>query len=102
MYGSLKVMPSPTLTLPDGMIVNAITVVHRSASPRRQEVARRRIASRLWWDPRINAVAVSVWDWKRGTHFELAADRDRALDVFYHPFSYTPRHRLDDAMAGAL
>ena len=71
---------------------------------------RRELASRssddlevtLWWDPRIDAVAVSVWDWKRDTHFELAADRDRALDVFYHPFSYTPRHRLDDAMAGAL
>jgi hypothetical protein len=61
---------------------------------------RRELASRtsddlevtLWWDPRIDAVAVSVWDWKR----------DRALDVFYHPFSYGSRHGLDDAMAGAL
>jgi hypothetical protein len=55
----------------------------------------------LWWDPRINAVAVSVWDWKRDTHFELAVDRDRALDVFYHPFSYASRDGLNDAMAGA-
>ena len=72
---------------------------------------RRELASRssddlevmLWWDPRINAVAVSIWDWKRDTHFKLAADRHRALDVFYHPFSYTtPRDQLDDAMTGAL
>jgi hypothetical protein len=71
---------------------------------------RRELASRssddlevtLWWDPRTDAVFVSVWDWKRDTHFELAVDRDRALDVFYHPFSYASRDRLDDAMAGAL
>ncbi|HMI33658.1 MAG TPA: hypothetical protein VK499_06005 [Propionibacteriaceae bacterium] len=73
-------------------------------------MARRELASRtsddlevtLWWDPRINAVAVSVWDWKRDSHFELAVGRDRALDVFYHPFSHASRHGLDDAMAGAL
>jgi hypothetical protein len=72
--------------------------------------ARRELASRtrddlevtLWWDPRIDAVSVSVWDWKRDRHFELAVDHDRALDVFYHPFSYASRRGLDDAMAGAL
>jgi hypothetical protein len=56
----------------------------------------------LWWDPRSNAVAVSVWDWKRDAHFELAVDHDRALDVFHHPFSYASRHALDDAMTGSL
>ena len=56
----------------------------------------------LWWDPRINAIAVSVWDWKRDTHFELAVGSDRAMDVFYHPFAYASRRELDDAMAGAL
>jgi hypothetical protein len=72
--------------------------------------ARRELASRtsddlevtLWWDPRINAIAVSVWDWKRDTHFELAVGSDRAMDVFYHPFAYASRRELDDAMAGAL
>jgi hypothetical protein len=72
--------------------------------------ARRELASRtsddlevtLWWDPRINAVSVSVWDWKRDTHFELAVDGDRALDVFHHPLSYADRRGLDDAMAGAM
>jgi hypothetical protein len=72
--------------------------------------ARRELASRtsddlevtLWWDPRIDAIAVSVWDWKRGTHFELAVGSDRALDVFYHPFAYASHRELNDAMAGAL
>ena len=72
--------------------------------------ARRELASRtsddlevtLWWDPRINAISVSVWNWKRDTHFELTVDRDRALDVFYHPFSYAARRGGDDATAGAL
>ena len=72
--------------------------------------ARRELASRtsddlevtLWWDPRIDAIAVSVWDWKRGTHFELAVGSDRAMDVFYHPFAYASHRELDDAMAGAL
>jgi hypothetical protein len=47
---------------------------------------RRELASRtsddlevtLWWDPRVDALAVSVWDWRSDTHFELAVDRDRA------------------------
>ena len=72
--------------------------------------ARRELASRtsddlevtLWWDPRINAIAVSVWDWKRDTHFELAVGSDRAMDVFYHPFAYASHWQLDNAMAGAL
>jgi hypothetical protein len=72
--------------------------------------ARRELASRtsddlevtLWWDPRINAIAVSVWDWKRDTHFELPIGSDRALDVFHHPFAYASHRELDDAMAGAL
>ena len=72
--------------------------------------ARRELASRtsdgcevtLWWDPRINAIAVSVWDWKRDTHFELAVGSDRAVDVFYHPFADAYHRQLDDAMAGAL
>ena len=72
--------------------------------------ARRDLASRtsddleitLWWDPRINAIAVSVWDWKRDTHFELAVGSDRAMDVFYHPFAYASHRELDAAMAGAL
>jgi hypothetical protein len=72
--------------------------------------ARRELASRtsndlevtLWWDPRIDSVTVSVWDWNRDTHFELAVDHDRALDVFYHPFGYASCGALDDATAGAL
>lgn len=71
--------------------------------------ARRELASRinddlevtLWWDPPIDAVSVSVWDWKRDAHFEIAVEPDHALDVFYHPFAYATRRELDEAMAGA-
>jgi hypothetical protein len=72
--------------------------------------ARRELASRtsndleitLWWDPRINAASVSIWDWKRDSHFELAVGNDRALDVFNHPFAYASPRGLDDPMAGGL
>ena len=75
-----------------------------SLSPRRELASRSSddLEVTLWWDSRIDALAVSVWDWKRDTHFELAVDRDRALDVFYHPFAYASHRELDDAMTGAL
>jgi hypothetical protein len=33
-------------------------------------------------------VTVTVDDSRAGRSFELAVDRDRALDAFYHPFAY--------------
>jgi hypothetical protein len=42
----------------------------------------------LLWDERCDRLAVSVFDWKTGDCFALEAAGDRALDVFYHPFSY--------------
>ena len=42
----------------------------------------------LFWDERRDRLAVSVLDSKTGDFFALEAPRDKALDVFYHPFSY--------------
>jgi hypothetical protein len=42
----------------------------------------------LLWDPCEDAVTVSVADGRTGDHFEIAVDRRRALDAFYHPFAY--------------
>ena len=42
----------------------------------------------LLWHPKDDAVTVSVDDSRAGRRFELAVDRDRALDAFYHPFAY--------------
>ncbi len=42
----------------------------------------------LLWHPKEDAVTVSVDDSRRGRCFELAVDRRRALDAFYHPFAY--------------
>jgi hypothetical protein len=81
-----------------------MTVKVRSLTPRRELASRTStdLEVTLWWDPRIDAVTVSVWDWRRDCHFELAAARDRALDVFNHPFAYTSRRGLGDVTAGAL
>jgi hypothetical protein len=42
----------------------------------------------LLWHPKEDAVTVSVDDSRGGRCFELAVDRRKALDAFYHPFAY--------------
>jgi hypothetical protein len=44
---------------------------------------------RLLWSPGDGHVSVAVSDIKTGDTFELPVrDRDRALDVFRHPYAY--------------
>ena len=42
----------------------------------------------LLWHPRNDAVTVSVVDSRTGDRFQLAVERELALDAFYHPFAY--------------
>lgn len=42
----------------------------------------------LFWHELTNELTVSVSDERTGAYFELAADRDNALDVFEHPYAY--------------
>jgi hypothetical protein len=42
----------------------------------------------LLWHPHEDALTVSVTDARAGHSFELAVERDRGLDAFYHPFAY--------------
>jgi hypothetical protein len=42
----------------------------------------------LLWCRTENRLTVLVEDQRYGASFELAAARDKALDVFYHPFAY--------------
>lgn len=42
----------------------------------------------LLWDEHRDELTVSVFDTKTGDFFAVEAPRDKALDVFYHPFSY--------------
>jgi hypothetical protein len=42
----------------------------------------------LLWHPRDNGLTVSVEDARVGDRFDLAVAPDRALDAFYHPFTY--------------
>jgi hypothetical protein len=46
------------------------------------------LAVRLVWQPGDDAVTVCVTDARTGDRFQLAVDRKRALDAFYHPFAY--------------
>ncbi len=42
----------------------------------------------LFWDQISNELTVSVSDERSGAYFELAAEPDRALDVFNHPYAH--------------
>ncbi|HEY2939928.1 MAG TPA: hypothetical protein VGJ27_08950 [Gaiellaceae bacterium] len=56
-----------------------------------QELAAREndgLAVVLLWHPRDDAVTVSVADCRTGDRFEVAVERELALDAFYHPFAY--------------
>ena len=61
------------------------------ATPNTRELAAREsngIYVLLLWDPREDAITVSVEDDRRGDRFQLTVAPDRALDAFYHPFAY--------------
>ena len=61
------------------------------ATPQTRELAAREsngIRVLLLWHPDADALTVSVEDARVGDHFQLAVAPDRALDAFYHPFTY--------------
>jgi hypothetical protein len=63
----------------------------REDAPSAHELAARHddgLAVVLLWDPRDDAVTVSVADARTGDRFEVAVDRTHALDAFYHPYAY--------------
>lgn len=45
----------------------------------------------LFWDRKRDDLIVVVEDIPTGDRFTLAATRERALDVYYHPFAYAAR-----------
>ena len=42
----------------------------------------------LLWSPTTNRLLVAVADESTGDHFTVDAPREKALDVFNHPFAY--------------
>jgi hypothetical protein len=42
----------------------------------------------LRWHPCADAVTVAVDDDHTGDRFEIAVEREHALDAFYHPYAY--------------
>lgn len=58
------------------------------------ELAHRRnedFAVSLFWDRRHDRLFVLVEDVRVGDRFSLPATREKALDVFNHPFAYANR-----------
>ena len=60
---------------------------NRSREPQRRWL----IDVTLWWCPEEDSIAVEVLHFASESSFELAVERDRALDAFYHPFAYAAR-----------
>jgi len=61
------------------------------ATPQTRELAAREsdgIHVLLLWNPEADALTVSVEDARAGGRFQLAVAPERALDAFYHPFTY--------------
>jgi hypothetical protein len=53
----------------------------------------------LLWNERDDRLMVSVLDGRTGEFFELKAPRKKALDVFYHPYSYAGSRAVLDSDA---
>jgi hypothetical protein len=58
---------------------------------------------RLWWDPEVSLIWVSVLDTRTGDAFsiEVRAGQD-PLDVFRHPFAYAPREHAEAGFAARV
>jgi hypothetical protein len=54
----------------------------------------------LFWHEATNELTVSVSDERTGAYFELDAEPDEALDVFYHPYAHAAFRGVpyDDAL----
>lgn len=75
-----------------------------AATTIRTELAQRQndgIEVTLLWSRDDDSVAVHVRHLRSGKTFELPVEPDRALDAYYHPFSYTPRRRRQLAEVAA-
>jgi hypothetical protein len=51
----------------------------------------------LYWEKVGDTLIVEVYDQKLDEYYELEAPRDRALDVFRHPFAYLATLEARDA-----
>jgi hypothetical protein len=48
------------------------------------------LAVTLVWHPQHDELRVTVCDQRLGVSFQIWPEHHRALDAFYHPFSYAP------------
>jgi hypothetical protein len=73
-------------------------------APERVELAEREfdgVSVALYWTRGTDVVAVAVDDARTGDSFELVvAEKERALDVFHHPFAYARARGVHFADSG--
>jgi hypothetical protein len=75
-----------------------VTVTVFSQAPQRRELAHREkggLEVALYWEPATGRLTVCVCDHREGVYLEIPADREMALDVYYHPFAYRDQSTLD-------
>ena len=51
----------------------------------------------LFWNERTGALTVSVRNYGTGAYFQVAAEPDKALHTFYHPYAYAAAQGLPRA-----
>jgi len=49
----------------------------------------------LLWTRSDNSLRLQLAEVDTGVVFELSIAREDALDAFYHPYAYLPRHAVD-------
>lgn len=58
---------------------------------------------RLWWDPELSLVWVSVLDTRSGEAFSIEVKAGQSpLDVFRHPFAYASREHAEAVMGSQV
>ncbi len=69
-----------------------------------RELAQRRsgtVEVLLLWHPRTNRVELSVRESPTGGGFQTVVEPGDAIDAFYHPYAYAPRHEGSYRVHGA-
>jgi hypothetical protein len=79
-------------------VTNAGTKAHSTRRAAVRELAHRTgtgIEVSLLWRRSDNSLRLQLTEVDSGVVFELTIAPDDALDAFYHPYAYLPRHTVD-------
>jgi hypothetical protein len=78
--------------------MTAGTQARKPRRPATRELAHRTgtgIEVSLLWRRSDNSLTLQLVELENGVVFELSISPEDALDAFYHPYAYLPRHTVD-------